>query len=130
MPAWNFIKKRLRSRSFGETPPLVVSWACQQIFGQHLSYFIILLLSSSTYPTQWKRLKVNAPYKAGASSDANNYGPISVFPAIWKIIEKAIYRPLMSHLEKNNLIDKYHFGFRFKISNKLGEVGEILMGEK
>ena len=44
--------------------------------------------------------------------------PISVLPVISKIIEKIIYRQLITFLDKNHLLTKFQFGFRPKLSTE------------
>ena len=72
----------------------IPSWLlkdCSIVIAKPLSYIINLSLSTCIYPTDWKRSKVIPTYKSTASSDIHNYRPISVIPAISKIIEKVIH---------------------------------------
>lgn len=45
------------------------------------------------------------------SEQVSNYRPISILPAIYKVIEKAIAEQLSSYLEKNQLRRPVKFGF-------------------
>jgi hypothetical protein len=57
-------------------------------------------------------------YKSGEKNDVNNYRPISVLPAISKIIEKMINNRLIAYLEKFKIISKSQFGFRKGLSTE------------
>ena len=52
----------------------------------------------------------------------DNYQPISVLPAISKILEKCVHSQLIEHLEKNNLLSQNQFGFRKYRSTELAAV--------
>ena len=110
--------KRKKSVGLDNIP----SWLlkdCSIVIAKPLSYIINLSLSTCIYPTDWKRSKVIPTYKSAASSDIHNYRPISVIPAISKIIEKVIHNQLSSYLEVNELINKNQFGFRRRRSTEL-----------
>ena len=51
-------------------------------------------------------------YKNGQRNVAGNYRPISVLPAISKIMEKILYNQLYSYLSKFRLLSDSQFGFR------------------
>ena len=42
----------------------------------------------------------------------DNYRPITVIPALSKVIEKIIYNQLSQYLESNDLLCPHQFGFR------------------
>jgi len=44
--------------------------------------------------------------------DACNYRPISLLSVFDKLFEKVMYNHLYQHLEYNNILYKYQFGFR------------------
>jgi hypothetical protein len=48
-----------------------------------------------------------------------NYRPISLLPTLSKIFEKVIYKWLLSHLNKYNILVKQQFGFRENFSTTL-----------
>ena len=56
--------------------------------------------------------KVFPLYKKDDRTDAQNYRPISVLPAISKICERVVYDQLYSYLNSNGLLTKNQFGFR------------------
>ena len=51
-------------------------------------------------------------YKTNAHNDFTNYRPISILSAMAKAFEKCVCKQLCRHLELNNLLYKYQFGFR------------------
>ena len=55
-------------------------------------------------------------YKSGSRKSFDNYRPISVLPILSKIFEKCVYRQLVNHLENNNLLSNFQFGFRSRRS--------------
>ena len=52
----------------------------------------------------WKKGKVSPLFKSGDRCDPNNYRPITVLPALSKIMEKLVHIQLYSYLNENNLI--------------------------
>ena len=63
-------------------------------------------------PDQMKIAKVYPLFKSGDCSLVINYRPISILPAFSKIIEKLVYKRLMSYLCDHNILYQYQFGFR------------------
>ena len=43
-----------------------------------------------------------------------NYRPISIIPAISKVIEKLVHHQLSTYLEDNDLLNENQFDFRFR----------------
>ena len=48
-----------------------------------------------------------------------NYRPISVLPALSKVLEIAVHHQLTDYLETNKLLNKFQFGYRSKRSTEL-----------
>ena len=71
------------------------------------------------FPTQMKVAKVLPLFKAGNSSDVNNYRPISILPAFSKIFEKLVAKRLRKFLESKNILSDTQFGFRPGYSTEL-----------
>ena len=62
-------------------------------------------LAEGVYPTLWKHAKITAIYKTkGASSDPQNYRPISLLPTLSNVFEKLIFAKIYAHLNRNGLI--------------------------
>jgi hypothetical protein len=77
-----------------------------------ISHLANLCFSTGMFPGPLKQSIVTPVYKSGERDDVNNYRPISVLPAISKIIEKLINNRLIAYLNKFNIISDFQFGFR------------------
>ena len=77
---------------------------------------------SGVVPNDFKRAIVLPVYQSSVHDSFDNYQPISVLPAISKILEKWVHSQLMEHLEKNNLQSPNQFGFRKYGSTELAAV--------
>ena len=89
------------------------------VIAKPLAYIINLSLSTGTVPTEWKTARITPIHKSGDVTKADNYRPISILPAVSKILEKAVQKQLLNHLEENNLLSDSQFGYRKKRSTEL-----------
>ena len=67
--------------------------------------------------------------KGGEPTLSDNYCPVSLLPVFSKVLERFMYKKLVSHLDKNNSYYAKQFGFRSGHSTSdafLVQVGEIL----
>ena len=71
-----------------------------------------LSLSTGSVPSCWKAANVTPVFKKGDKLNPSNYRPISVIPALGKILERVVYTRLMCHLSENNILTPYQSGFR------------------
>ena len=76
------------------------------------------MLNTGTFPDKLKIAKVIPIFKKGDPSLFENYRPISLLPAITKVLEKIIALQLSSYFEKNKLLFDNQYGFRPKHSTK------------
>ena len=58
-------------------------------------------------------------YRSGSHGEIENYRPISVIPAVFKVIKKIVHRQLSEYLEENDLLKNCQFVFRKKRSTGL-----------
>ena len=65
----------------------------------------------SSFPDEWKIARVVPLYKNGQRSIPGNYRPISVLPAISKIMERIFHDQLYNYLTKFDLFSDTQFGF-------------------
>ena len=73
-------------------------------------------LSEGAFPNDLKQAKIKPLHKKNAKDEMSNYRPISLLPAISKILEKIIHKRIYSFLLELNLISSRQFGFRPKLS--------------
>ena len=82
-----------------------------------LEHILNQSIVTETVPENLKTAKVVPVYKSGNSKMFNNYRPISILPAVCKIMETIVrYRPVV-FLEKYNILYKHQHGFRAKHYN-------------
>lgn len=73
-------------------------------------------LQTGIYPQGMKTARVTPIYKSGTKNVVDNYRPISVLPILNNIFEKVIYTRLLAFLERFDVLHRYQYGFRRKIS--------------
>ena len=83
-----------------------------QILLEPFSFIYNLSLSTGTVPAQLKLAKVIPINKKGDRCSPGNYRPISMLSVFDKILEKLLYKRLISFLEKHDILNKHQFGFR------------------
>ena len=69
-------------------------------------------ITLSTFPDEWKMARVIPLHKSGQRNIPGSYRPISVLPAISKIMERILYDQLYNYLTKFELLSDSQFGFR------------------
>ena len=88
----------------------------RHILGPPLTHIFGICLAKGIFPNCLKKAVVIPIFKSGSKSLVNNYRPISLLPAISKILEKIINNRLINYLEKKSLLSNMQFGFRPKLS--------------
>ena len=89
---------------------------CKFILIPVLVYLTNLVIKTSTFPDCLKIARVKPLFKKGDKNTCTNYRPISVLPALGKIIEKILSFQIREFLELNHLLTDCQFGFRTKRS--------------
>ena len=82
------------------------------ILAAPLTHIYNLSTQRGEIPNSWKAATVTPLHKGGSLSDPNNFRPISVLPAVMKILERAIHKQLYEHLMTNKLLSPSQSGFR------------------
>ena len=100
-----------KSSGFDKIPAKMLRIAAD-IIAPSLTYIFNLSLSTGEFVDDWKIARVTPIHKYGSRQIVGNYRPISVLPIISKIFEKEIFQQLYKHMNENNLISKFQFGFR------------------
>ena len=91
----------------------------QQTIGEIIIPFRHIINQSfvtGVVPENLKVAKVIPIYKSGNKNVCNNYRPISILPALSKIMGKIVCNRLVNYLEKYNILYKHQYGFRSKHS--------------
>ena len=102
--------------------PAFILKDCTNVLVGPLTHIINLSLTTGVIPTEWKTAKITPVHKSGSTSNFDNYRPISVIPAIAKVIEKTVHHQLLEYLERNKLLSLHQFGFRQKRSTQLATI--------
>ena len=66
----------------------------------------------SQFPKNCKVAKLKPLHKKGATTDLNNFKPISLLPSVSIIVDKARHIQTMKYLMENNIFYRYQSGFR------------------
>ena len=82
------------------------------VISDSLTLILNQCMTLSCFPDEWKTAKVVPLYKNGQRNIPGNYRPISVLPAISKIMERIQYNQLYSYLTKFELLSDSQYGFR------------------
>ncbi|KAK9887253.1 hypothetical protein WA026_021104 [Henosepilachna vigintioctopunctata] len=65
------------------------------------------------FPKIWKEAVTIMLHKYGKpTNEANSYRPISLLPALSKVIERTLYKRLKSFADSRNILPDHQFGFR------------------
>lgn len=70
------------------------------------------IFETGIYPLALKKAVLTLIYKKGSPEDLNNYRPISLLSVINKVIEKIMVEQIANHLESNQMLHPYQYGFR------------------
>ena len=77
-----------------------------------LTKLINTWMKDGKMPIMLKSSIVRPIYKNGSKSDYNNYRPISILPAIEKIMEEVLVRRITDFIRKYKIIDDRQYGFQ------------------
>lgn len=84
-----------------------------------ITHLINKILSQAVIPNELKCSIIRPIYKGGKHTEMENYRPISILPAIEKILEKYISVNLIKYLEKFSIIDPNQYGFQKNKSTEM-----------
>jgi len=94
------------------TIPTFIFKFCSDILSPIISSIFNLSLTRGVFPASLKVARVIPIYKSGERNNVKNYRPISTLPAMSKILEKLMYKRLISFLDANGILCNKQFGFR------------------
>ena len=71
-----------------------------------------IFIATGIFPDDWKKAKVHPIFKSDERNVPNNYRPISILPAVSKIIERVMHTQLLEYFQVGNLLTDSQSGFR------------------
>ena len=106
--------------------PKLLKLAAEYI-AEPLTHLFNATLQTCLIPKDFKTARI-APIHKGGSFDVDNFRPISVLPALSKVLERAIHDQLYSYLNVNKLLANYQSGFRpsYSTATCLTEISDYL----
>ena len=110
--------KSTKSPGHDNLPPRLLKDGANAI-AKPLTHIINLSFKTSLVPNKLKIARVIPLYKSGNKALPGNYRPISVLPALSKILERVAYEQIADHLEKYNMLTSCQFGFRKRYNTEL-----------
>ena len=91
---------------------------CAGYISSPLTYICNKAISTGIFPDCLKYSIIKPMYKKGDRSDLANYRPISMLTSFSKVLEKALCKRLMEHIDNNNILNDHQFGFRKRFSTE------------
>ena len=64
------------------------------------------------FPYEWKAARLLPLHKKGPRDLPENYRPISILPAISKVMERIMYDQIYEYLHENSIVSENQFGLR------------------
>lgn len=77
-----------------------------------LTHIFNLCINKGIFPNCFKHSLIHPIHKSGPRSNVENYRPISVLPAMSKLLEKLINKRLMNFLQQERIISHCQYGFQ------------------
>ncbi len=87
-----------------------------------LTRLVNLSIRDNKFPNNWKKAIATPIFKTGDCDLISNYRPISILPALSKVLEKVVASQVIEHLETNQLLHPQQFGFRPKHSTETANI--------
>ena len=105
--------------------PIKVVTSIIHVISEPLCFIFNRCITTGYFPNNLKIAQVTPVFKAGESTNPNNYRPISVLTIFSKILEKHIYSELLSYLDSFEILNAQQCGFREGISTNIA-IGKFL----
>ena len=77
-----------------------------------LTHIFNYAIITSCFPYEWKAARLLPLHKKGPRDLPENYRPISILPAISKVMERIMYDQIYEYLNDNSILSEHQFGFR------------------
>ena len=88
------------------------------IVAKPLTKILNYSLQHGEVPKEWKTARVIPLFKKGKAGDMDNYRPISILPAVSKILESTVHQQFIAYLQRHNILNPYQCGFRKRHSTE------------
>ncbi|KAL0821890.1 hypothetical protein ABMA28_005290 [Loxostege sticticalis] len=98
-PGWDNISNAFLKLAVDDLSPII-------------THLVNLCFETGVFPISLKQSIITPVYKGGDEEDISNYRPISILPAVSKILEKLLNIRLLNYLNKFNKLSSSQFGFR------------------
>jgi len=82
------------------------------LLAEPISHVFNLSIQTGYIPNEFKTARVIPIYKSDSEFSFNNYRPISLLPALSKLLEKIVAKQMCGFIEKNKILYDLQFGFR------------------
>ena len=101
------------SRAVGvDGMPMFAIRSCLPTIAPHILHLINSSISTFTFPDAWKIAIVTPIHKSGDPTNPSNFRPISILPALSKILEKVVCSQLSSYLITNHILAPSQYAYR------------------
>ena len=84
----------------------------EEVVAKPICAIINLSLKSGVVPAVWKAARVIPLFKKRKREDMDNYRPISILPAVSKVLERAVHHQLYAYLQRHKILSPFQCGFR------------------
>ena len=88
------------------------------VIAPYLEILYNTCLKQGVFPDKYKIAKVIPLFKGGDRENVNCYRPISLLPALGKLLEKLISTRISDYLDTHNILSPHQFGFRKKFGTE------------
>ena len=107
------IVKRLPESSTGDTESLCYMLLKKGGFflAEKLSYFFNLSMKCGSIPDSWRKIFIRPVYKRGSKHLCENYRPIAITSCVCRVMERVLYKEIMSFVYENPTLLADQHGF-------------------
>ena len=92
--------------------PMAAVRSCLPAVGPAILHLVNSSISTLTFPDAWKVAIVTPIHKSGDQKNPGNFRPISILPALSKILEKVVCSQLTSYLITNHVLSPSQYAYR------------------
>lgn len=82
------------------------------LFLPHITFIVNQCLTKSVFPNLWKVASIIPLPKKDVISDISDIRPISILPALSKVLEKIMQMQIQEHFNRSDFLCKFQSGFK------------------